>query len=73
MILAIHSPITVLSSMDEVRDWIVELADLRQSYEADNEALRCIVSEEQHAHHLLELILRLPESAPSATSEQALH
>ena len=66
MILTIHSPVTFLSNLDDVRDWIVQLADLREYHEADNEALRCIATAEQHAHHLLELIRRLPAVATSA-------
>ena len=62
MRLTIHSPVTLLSSVDEVRDWIVKLTDLRSSHEADNEALRCITSEEQHAHALLELISQSAET-----------
>ena len=40
--LMIDPPVNVFSSVDAVRDWIVELTDLRERYRDDPEALRRI-------------------------------
>ena len=63
----IDLPVNVFSSADAVRDWIVTLADLRERYRDDHEALRRIAGEELHANRLLELIATLPPiSSPAA-------
>ena len=67
MMLMIHPPVNVFSSVDAVRDWIVQLADLRERYRDDNEALRRITGEELYASRLLELIPTLPPISPPAT------
>ena len=64
MMLLIDPPVNVFSSLDSVRDWIVELADLRERYRDDHEALRRIAGEELYANRLLELIPTLPKVAP---------
>ena len=67
MMLLIDPPVNVFSSLDSVRDWIVELADLRERYRDDHEALRRITGEELYASRLLELIPTLPPiSSPAA-------
>jgi len=60
MMLMIDPPVNVSSSVDAVRDWIVELADLRERYRDDHEALRRITGEELYANRLLDLIPTLP-------------
>jgi len=50
-----------------VRDWIVELADLRERYRDDHDALRRITGEELYASRLLELIPTLPPISPPGT------
>ena len=66
MMLLIDPPVNVFSSLDSVRDWIVELADLRERYRDDHEALRRIAGEELHANRLLELIATsAPVSSPA--------
>ena len=62
--LMIDPPVNVCSSVDAVRDWIVELADLRERYRDDHDALRRITSEELYASRLLELIPTLPPISP---------
>ena len=64
MMLLIDPPVNVFSSLDSVRDWIVELARLREHYRDDPDALRRIVGEELYANRLLELIPTLPKVAP---------
>ena len=64
MILMIDAPVSVFSSVDAVRDWIVELADMRERYRDDPEALRCIAGEEQDALNLLKVIPTLPKIPP---------
>jgi len=64
MMLMIDPPVNVDSSVDAVRDWIVELADLRERYRDDHEALRRITGEELYASRLLELIPTLPPISP---------
>ena len=65
--LMIDPPVNVCSSVDAVRDWIVELADLRERYRDDHDALRRITGEELYASRLLELIPTLPPiSSPAA-------
>jgi len=67
MMLTIEAPVNGCSSVDAVRDWIVELADLRERYRDDHEALRRITGKELYANHLLELIATLPPiSSPAA-------
>jgi len=67
MMLTIAAPVNGFSSIDAVRDWIVELEDLRERYCDDHEALRRITGEELYANHLLELISTLrPISLPAA-------
>jgi hypothetical protein len=44
----------------------VELADLRERYRDDPEALRYVAIAETNASHLLELIPTLPKIAPTA-------
>jgi len=62
----IDPPMYVFSSADAVRDWIVTLADLRERYGDDHEALRRIAGEELHANRLLELIATsAPVSSPA--------
>ena len=63
----IDPPVHVFSSADAVRDWIVELADLRERYRDDHEALRRIAGEELYANRLLELIATLPPVSSLAT------
>ena len=65
--LMIDPPVNVCSSLDSVRDWIVQLADLRERYRDDHEALRRITGEELYASRLLELIPTLPPISPPAT------
>ena len=60
----IGPPVDAFSSVDAVRDWIVELADLRERYRDDHDALRRITGEELYANRLLELIPTLPKVAP---------
>jgi hypothetical protein len=60
----IGPPVDAFSSVDAVRDWIVELARLREHYRDDPDALRRIVGEELYANRLLELIPTLPKVAP---------
>jgi len=67
MMLMIDPPVNVFSSVDAVRDWIVELADLRERYRDDHEALRRITGGELYASRLLELIPKLPPISPPAT------
>ena len=62
--LMIDPPVNVCSSVDAVRDWIVELADLRERYRDDHDALRRIAGEELYASRLLELIPTLPPISP---------
>ena len=64
MMLMIEPPVNVFSSVDAVRDWIVELADLRERYRDDHDALRRITGEELYASRLLELIPTLPPISP---------
>jgi hypothetical protein len=64
MILMIDPPVSVFSSPDAVRDWMVELVALRERYRGDHQALRYIASEEQYARRLLELTPTLPTVAP---------
>lgn len=64
MMLMIDPPVNVYSSVDAVRDWIVELADLRERYRDDHDALRRITGEELYASRLLELIPTLPPISP---------
>ena len=64
MMLMIDPPVNVFSSVDAVRDWIVELADLRERYRDDHDALRRITGEELYASRLLELIPTLPPISP---------
>ena len=66
MMLMIDPPVNVFSSVDAVRDWIVELADLRERYRDDHEALRRITGEELYANRLLELIATPPNVAAAA-------
>ena len=67
MMLMIDPPVNALSSVDAVRDWIVELADLRERYRDDHEALRRITGEELYANRLLDLIPMRPRvAAPAA-------
>ncbi len=67
MMLLIDPPVNVFSSVDAVRDWIVELAELRERCGDDHEALRRITGEELYASRLLELIPTLPPiSSPAA-------
>ena len=63
----IGPPVDAFSSVDAVRDWIVTLADLRERYGDDHEALRRIAGEELHANRLLELIATLPPVSSPAT------
>jgi len=65
--LMIDPPVNVCSSVDAVRDWIVELADLRERYRDDHDALRRITGEELYASRLLELIPTLPPISPTGT------
>ena len=67
MMLMIDPPVNVFSSVDAVRDWIVQLADLRERYRDDHEALRRITGEELYANRLLELISTLPPISPPGT------
>ena len=62
--LMIDPPVNVCSSVDAVRDWVVELADLRERYRDDHDALRRITGEELYASRLLELIPTLPPISP---------
>ena len=64
MMLMIDPPVNLYSSVDAVRDWIVELADLRERYRDDHDALRRITGEELYASRLLELIPTLPPISP---------
>ena len=64
MMLMIDPPVNVYSSVDAVRDWIVELADLRERYRDDHDALRRSTGEELYASRLLELIPTLPPISP---------
>ena len=66
MMLMIEPPVDTFSSVDAVRDWIVELAALRDRYRDDDEALRRIAGEELYANRLLELIPQpqLPPISP---------
>ena len=66
MTLTIDAPVNGFSSIDAVRDWIVELEDLRERYRDDHEALRRIAGEELRANRLLELIATLPPIASPA-------
>jgi len=52
----VEPPMNVFSSVDVVRDWIVELADLRERYHDNHEVLRRITGEELYANRLLELL-----------------
>jgi hypothetical protein len=63
----IGPPVDAFSSVDAVRDWIVELADLRERYRDDHDALRRITGEELYASRLLELIPTLPPISPPGT------
>ena len=56
MMVRIDPPMDVFSSADAVRDWIVELADLRARCGDDHQALRRITGEERYASRLLERI-----------------
>jgi hypothetical protein len=59
LVVTIDPPVNAFSSVDAVRDWIVELVDLRERYRDDHEALRRIAGEELYASRLLE---RIPET-----------
>ena len=66
MVMMIDPPVNVFSSVDAVRDWIVDLAGMRERYRDDHEALRRIAGEELHANRLLELIATsAPVSSPA--------
>lgn len=54
MILMIDPPVNAFSSTDAIRDWIAELADMREQYRNDQQALWCIAQEEHYARELLE-------------------
>jgi len=69
MILMIDPPVNTFSTVDAVRDWIVELAAMRERYRDDSEALRCVVMAERDAIGLLESIQTVP---PLPTWEQLL-
>ena len=60
MMSSVDPPVSVFSSADAVRDWIVELADLRERFRDDHEALRRITGEELYANRLLDLFLVMP-------------
>jgi hypothetical protein len=60
MFLITAPPVNVFSTVDDVRDWIVELSEVRARYRHDAEALRCVAHEEQYAARLLDLIPTLP-------------
>lgn len=65
--LTIDPPMKVFSSVDAVRDWIVELEVMRERYGDDHDALRRITFEELYANRLLELIATLQPISPPAT------
>ena len=67
MMLMIDPPVNVFSSVDAVRDWIVQLAALRERCRDDHEALRRITGEELYASRVLELIPTLPPISPPGT------
>ena len=68
MMLTTDPPVNVSSSVNAVRDWIVELMDLRERYRDDHEALRRITGDELYANRLLDLIAIVPKvAAPGAT------
>jgi hypothetical protein len=52
-----------------VRAWQRELADLRERYRDDPEALACVARSEAHAENLFEVI---PTLSPIPTWEQLL-
>ena len=54
MILMIDPPVNWFSSIDAIRDWIVELAGMREHHRNDQQALWCITQEEHYARDLLE-------------------
>ncbi len=60
MILMIDPQVNTFSTVDAVRDWIVELAAMRERYGDDPEALRRVVMAERDAIGLLESIQTVP-------------
>ena len=68
MMLTTDPPVNVSSSVDAVRDWIVELADLRERCRDDHEALRRVTGDELYANRLLELITMVPKVAGRAAT-----
>ena len=63
MVMILDPPVNAFSSVDAVRDWIVDLAGMRERYRDDHEALRRITRGELYASRLLELIPMLPKVA----------
>jgi hypothetical protein len=73
----ICAPVTSLHTPDDIRDWITELAAMREQHRDDHEALACIARAEWHAASMLELSATLPRRAfrarPSAVAGRLLH
>ena len=68
MMLTTDPPVNVSSSVDAVRDWVVELAALRERHRDDHEALRRITGDELYANRLLDLIALAPKVAPPSAT-----
>jgi hypothetical protein len=64
MRLLIDPPVTPWHPEDAIRDWIVELADMRDRHRGDDEALACIARAEHHAAWMLDRSRSLPKIEP---------
>jgi len=64
MILVIDPPVTAFDPVDDIRDWIAELASLRERYRDDHEALASIARAENSAASMLERAATSPRIAP---------
>jgi hypothetical protein len=64
MRLLICSPVTPWHPEHAIRDWITELAAMREAYRGNPEALACIARAESDAAWMLERSKTLPRVEP---------